>query len=266
MIFQSQVQSTTKNSKFNGLVMTIAFHALILLIILLVTLPKPEEKPMDPFIEISFGEPDMGGPSSELAGGSGNEDPTTEEQKAVQTPSNAQPDDNDLEAIKKQQASHAKTTTTQTAKIPERQVEDGSTFSRKKGRGKGTGTGTSNGPGSSEGSGDGLNPGNEGDPKGSPHGSPDGEFLPEGKRPHKIRSTDIEDENTTDPNPKTVYVIVTVNCDGVITKVKADYTRTSGTKNIDFVKRKLKGEKFYDARPNCTGSASWPISVTVTPN
>lgn len=273
MIIQSNIGSSSKEGKSWGLIATIGFHALILALILLLVIPEPESHPLDPVIMVNFGDPDMGGPSTEMAGGSGAE--ATSESEPVESPleNNEEIIDNpNADVVVNAPKKTEKTTTTKAnptkVETPkERKPEEGSTFNKKGRTKKGTGDGNSNGPVSSEGRGDGLIPGEQGSPNGTIDGTKDGnDHLKAQYRPKQIKKAVFEDEETDDPNPKKMYVIVTVDCSGVIKKVSIDTKNPSDTKNFKYIKNKLIGEKYFDARDNCKGFAQWPWEIVITPN
>ncbi len=269
MIFQSQVASTTKQSKFNGAMAAVAFHALILAIILFVTIPKPEEKLMDPFVTISFGDPDMGGGSDIAAGASSpidNPDPGNPDQTTAAAASASESDDQS-EAIEKANTNPTKTNTTSNSTKPtaakaERQSDKASEF--KKGGKKGDKGKNGNNPNGGD---DGLGP----DKGGGDHGNGgddytdnDGVLKPK-FQPKRLGKKEIDGENTNDPNPKKVYLIATVNCNGVITKLKLDTKRSTDTESLKLIKEKLLGQAYYSPIPDCKGSGKMNLEVTINP-
>ncbi|MBI3235153.1 MAG: hypothetical protein HYZ42_14150 [Bacteroidetes bacterium] len=274
MIFQSNIESTSKEGNSWGIIATIGFHGLILAALLLIFIPEPESHPLDPVIMVNFGDPEMGGPSAEMAGGSGDESMA---ENAPSTPDEASAaeeviDNPEAELAVKPAKSKVEpvkqnTPVTKPNPVVERKPEQGSTFIKRGPRKKGNGSGSSNGDGSSDGRGDGLIPGEGGDPNGVPDGSLDGDgYVKKQFRPKQIKKAEFNDDETDDPNPKRIYVIVTVSCSGIITKVKPDINHTTDTKNLKYISGKLKGEKFFDNRDNCKGPAAWPLEVIITPN
>lgn len=271
MIFQSSITTSSKEGRNWGLIATLSFHALVLGLLLLFVIPEPQQHPLDPVIMVNFGEPDMGGPSDEMAGGSG------DEANAVSSPQQPTADNPEIidnpegtisVPMKKKEQTQTNTNPFKTEPKPqERKPEEGSIYTKKGRTQKGTGTGRANGDGASDGNGDGLNPGNQGDPNGVPNGDIDGNgHLKKQYRPKQIKKATFSDEETDDPNQKVVYVIVTVSCEGYIKRVAIDPDRTKDTKNFKYISSKLKGEKFFDSRPNCKGDAKWPLEVIITPN
>lgn len=273
MIFQSQITTTSKEGKNWGLIVTIGFHAIVLAVLLMLVIPAPQQHPLDPVIMVNFGEPDMGGPSDEMAGGSGEENtseavsnptqPSTPDPEIIENPDGAV----SVPVKKNDQLQNDKKQTKTLPKPEERKPEEGSVYTKKVRNKKGNGTGNANGDGTSGGKGDGLIPGNQGDPNGVPNGDIDGSgHLKKQYRPRQIKKASFSDEETDDPNQKVVYVIVTVSCEGIIKRVAIDPDRTKDTKNFKYISSKLKGEKFFDSRPNCNGDAKWPLEVVITPN
>lgn len=270
MIFQSQITTSTKEGKNGGLIATIGFHALVLGILLWFVIPTPQQHPLDPVIMVNFGEPDRGGPSTEMAGGTGSEansasvpSPSDPSQELIDNPDAAL-----SVPMKKTDSKTADQKDVKTASKPqERKPEEGSVYTKKGRNNKGTGTNNTDGDGTSEGKGDRLIPGNQGDPGGVPNGDIDGDgHLKKAMRPRQIKKATFSDEETDDPNQKVVYVIVTVNCEGIIKRVAIDPNRTKDTKNFRYISSKLKNEKFFENRPNCKGDAKWPLEVIITPN
>lgn len=272
MIFQSNIASTNKNGTSWGVIITVAFHALILLIALIMVIPEPQSRPLDPVIMVNFGEPDMGGPSSEMAGGTGTEI-SSESETAEPTPSESSdeiienPDALTAVNLPKKTDQPIKKTIPAVTPVKAREAEKGTTFTKKGRTHKGHGSGESNGNGDSEGRGPGNIPGEYGSPDGVPDGTLDGDGHTKKEfRPRQLKKAEFNDEETDDPNPKRMFVIVTVNCDGYITKVKPDLKHTTDTKNLAYLSIKLKKDQFFEKRQNCKGPAKWPLEVLITPN
>ncbi|MSQ79738.1 MAG: hypothetical protein EXR21_08700 [Flavobacteriaceae bacterium] len=263
MIFQSQVASTTKQSKFNGAMAAVAFHALILAIILFVTIPKPEEKLMDPFVTISFGDPDMGGGSDMAAGASSpvdNPDPGNPDQSTTAAASATEENDQS-EAIEKANPNPTKTSKPTTTK-PERQSDKASEF--KKGGKKGNKGKNGSDPNGGD---DGLGP-DKGDygNRGEDYTDNDGVLKPK-FQPKRLGKKEIDGENTNDPNPKKVSLIATVNCNGVITQLDLISSRSTDSKSLILLQKKLIGQAYYSPIPipDCKGSGKMLLEVTINP-
>ncbi len=258
MIFQSQIESTTKNSKQQGVIYMLLGAALILIIALFVKFPIPEPVVENPIVYMKFvslGESETGGPAMENSSGDGGGDESAQPQNAS---SNNEVDANANEGsgdhvIKKNSSSNTNTNTSENNPKPEKN----SAFTPSKKKGKPLGDGESNMPGG---------PGNGTDNIGNIWGKKDGKgHLPAEQRPKQIKPFEFADEASDISTIRYLKVLLSVDCKGVIKSVAAA-PGTTDMKNFDFVKKRLVGNKYFKSTDaNCEGTAKWIVDVTITP-
>ncbi len=111
----------------------------------------------------------------------------------------------------------------------ERSVEESSGFRSRKGHGGADG-------------GDAMGPGSE--YVGSDYVDNDRILKPK-YQPKYIGKKEFVDEESNDTIPKKVYLIATVNCDGIITKLKLDLDHIPDRQNLRLIKNKLIGQRCY---------------------
>ncbi len=260
MIFQSQIESTTRNSKQQGIIYMLLGVALLLLIAILVTIPVPEpivETPIVYMKFVSLGESETGGPAMENSSGDGGGDESAQPQNASPNQDNVnadpEPGGGDAPAINNNKSNNKTTNTSQ----PQAQPEKNSGFkSKKKGTGGPLGDGNSALPG---GGGDGdLN-------KGDPAGWKDerGNLKAE-HRPRQIKQFSFNDKESDKNEIRHLWVILTVDCNGIVNDVKIA-PKTTDTEDFPFIKSQIKGKKYYDKRNDCNGPAKWDVDITIKP-
>lgn len=235
MITQSDIASTSRESQAGGLIITIVFHALLALIVLTIHFPMPVPQLPEPEgLLIALGEPDMGGPDQERAGG--NDASVNAPSDASQTPPDAinTGEDEESPIVHKETPPNptpnpnpnptSQTTTPVTNPKPEWQPDNNSGLHRRTRRNPGTGTGNAPGDGTSDGYGTGNRPGNQGDPNGDPLGKPDGtSYGKDGIKKFKLGTRRIAKApvvNDKSQKSGTVRITIHVNDAGKVTYAK----------------------------------------------
>ncbi|MDZ4758578.1 MAG: hypothetical protein SGJ10_10660 [Bacteroidota bacterium] len=257
MIFQSQIPSTSTNSKQQGIIYMLLGAALILLIAIIVKFPVPEVVAETPVIYMNFGESETGGPAMENSSGDGGGENSPQ-------PQNNAPNENDIDAVAdpgKENApainnNKSKNTTTNTSQtVP--QVEKNSGFkSNKKGSGGPAGNGNSPLPGGG---------GEDDKNKGNLSGRKDGNgHLLDKYRPRQINQFAFSYKESDQSTIRLLRVILTVDCKGIVKNIEIA-RGSKATEDFAFIKSQLRGNKFYDARSDCDGPAKWEVDVTITP-
>ena len=208
----AQQQKEDRTHKTLSLVITLAFHAVLILSLLALFLrpPNPPLGVEETMMEISLGEPDQGGPDNTPAAEqpeaavTSPEQPTNEESLLTQTEEDAPVVKTNPEKKKPTD----KTQSTNTAE-PEQKVNTKALF-------KGNRT---NGDPNSQGMGDGDVPGNQGDPNGSENGDPDGVVGGSGH----LKGRNVKYKPQFNCNSKTtgrVMVTIYVDRNGNVTKAE----------------------------------------------
>lgn len=263
MIFQSDVPSTSSRSQTLGLTVTIIFHAILLAVILMIVLPAPEQKVEPETFIIKFGTDAPGGPFTE-EGSAMNNDPSQNDPSLNESAGGAATADESepTEETSSNQALNSATKPTpnpnpSTEPSPERRF-------KKSGSRKGSNT-----EGGGPTGGDDPNSQSRGNPNGDPNGELNGtlfnEKLPINGKLKAIRDVQLEPgEESDDPNPKKVKVLVIVGCkDGRIKKVKK-IVSGSNYADINYLRSKLEGQKYFESyQGNCSRDIPGIMEVTI---
>lgn len=256
MIFQSQIESTTRNSKQQGIIYMLLAAALILFIALFIKIPVPEQVVENPIVYMKFvslGESETGGPAMENSSGDGGGDESAQPNAAsnneiVATPSEGSGD----HVINK---NNSKNTNNAAQVNPQPEKNSGFKKSKKKGTGPlGDGDNDKFGGG-----------GDDDGNKGSPDGQRDkgGKLLPK-YRPRQIKQFSFSDKESDKNEIRHLWVILTVDCNGIVNDVKIA-PGTTDTEDFPFIKSQIKGKKYYDKRNDCNGPAKWDVDITIKP-
>jgi len=223
-----------EENKRKGLLGTILFHALIILLLMISGFSMENEvDEMEGAVEVSIGEPDRGGPDFEpatTAPAVSTPTPPSSEQSQELTQNN----DDAPEVMEKPKPTKPtpkpptpETTTKpnpQPDPTPQRTVDQTSLFKKKTG---------------SQGQGDGDKPGNQGDPDGSENGNPKGTGKGTGTGQGKTGSGDYSLNGRTavyrhkpdcdQQTSGTIVVIVSVDKEGKVVKAEAKGRGTTVT-------------------------------------